>query len=86
MLSLGEEGEIILEFTTNLGRFGVDLLVFENFPWWELGIVGVSNAARRGLVDLRGDDPDLTGCAGVNPASHPDNCVDATDPDVAVGG
>jgi len=91
VLALGEEGQIILEFTDRIliDGPGVDLLVFENpFPgWWELGIVGVSNDGKTWSEwTCAGDDPELTGCAGVNPVlSHPDNCIDATDPEVAGG-
>ena len=91
VLSLGEGGEIVLEFTDRqlYDGEGIDLLVFENpFSDW---VEPVSVAASTdGIVwnewncDL--EDSDYIGCAGVNPVlSHPDNCINATDPSVAGG-
>ena len=97
VLSLGRQGEIILEFT-DLGVVdgpGVDLLVFENAfdspigRFTERGLVAVSADGLTwhefpcAFADKAGGYP---GCAGVTPVlSSPDNGVSATDPAVAGG-
>ena len=91
VLSLGEGGEIILEFTDRIvvDGPGIDLLIFENpFPGWlEPGLVAVSEDGKtwhEWSCDV--DAEPYTGCAGVGAVlSHPDNCIDATDPTVAGG-
>jgi hypothetical protein len=97
VLSLGRQGEIILEFT-DIGVVdgpGVDLLVFENAfdspigPFTERGIVAVSEDGQTwhefpcAFTDSAGGSP---GCAGLKPVlSSPANGVSATDPAVAGG-
>jgi hypothetical protein len=93
VLSLGQRGEIVLEFT-DLGVVdgpGVDLLVFEN-PFGNFAETGVVAVSEDGLTwsefpcdttDRAGGYP---GCAGVKPVfSSPENGISATDPAVAGG-
>ncbi len=93
VLSLGERGEIVLEFT-DIGVVdgpGVDLLVFEN-PFGnfsERGIVAVSEDGRS-WHEFPCDPADAAngypGCAGVKHVfSSPDNGISPTDPAVAGG-
>lgn len=97
VLSLGRQGQIVLEFT-DLGVVdgpGVDFLVFENpfdYPagrYTERGIVAVSEDGVTwhefpcATTDRVGGYP---GCAGVQPVfSAPGNGVSPTDPAVAGG-
>ena len=91
VLSLGTGGEIILEFTDRMlmDGPGVDLLIFENpFPgWFEPALVAVSEDGEtwhEWSCDTEAEG--LPGCAGFEPVlSHPDNCIDATDPTVSGG-
>ena len=93
VLTLGEGGEIVLEFVDYvlIDGPGVDLLVFENpFPGWlEPGVVSVSSDGVSWVSwDCESDNPEdgYPDCAGVEAVlSHPDNCIDATDPAVAGG-
>jgi hypothetical protein len=91
VLTLGEGGHIILEFTDRalVDGDGVDLLVFENpFPGWaEPGVVGVSEDGETWVEwSCNIDDDAYTGCAGIEPVlTHPDNCIDATNPAQAGG-
>ena len=93
VLTLGEGGEIVLEFLefVLIDGPGTDLLVFENpFPGWvEPGVVSASEDGSSWVSwDCESDNPadGYPGCAGVKAAlSHPDNCIDATDPDTAGG-
>jgi hypothetical protein len=93
VLSLGQEGEIVLELD-DIGIVdgdGADLLVFENpFPgWYETGVVAVSDDGTTwaewpcDATDAEGGYPGCAGVALVYAAS--DNDVDATDPDAAGG-
>ena len=93
VLSLGREGEIILELT-DIGIVdgpGPDLIVFENpfTGWYETGVVGVSeDGASWSEWDCEADNPDdgFPGCAGVGLVwTHPDNDIDPTDPETAGG-
>jgi hypothetical protein len=93
VLSLGLEGEIVLQFTDLqiVDGPGVDLIVFENpwYGWIETGFVAVSTD---GVTwhefpcephDAAGGFP---GCSGTHPVySHPDNGLDPTDPEEAGG-
>jgi len=93
VLSLGEQGAIVLELS-DIGLVdgpGVDLLVFENpfVGWVETGRVAVSQDGQTWHTwpcdehDANGGYP---GCAGVERVwSTPDNGVDPTDPDEAGG-
>ena len=93
VLSLGEQGEIVVEFTDWLlvDGPGDDLIVFENAfsGWLEFGEVSASvdgNEWFTWLCDPDAENVDDSGCAGVNPVvSHPDNGIDPTDPTVAGG-
>ncbi|RYZ41285.1 MAG: cell surface protein [Myxococcaceae bacterium] len=98
VLSLGQNGVIVLEFTdiavTN--GPGVDLLVFENpflrpsgRPFAETGVVAVSDDGVTWFefpcasANAAGNFP---GCAGVTPVySSPGNGISPTDPTVAGG-
>lgn len=91
VLSLGREGEIVIEFD-DIGLIdgeGPDLLVFENpFPgWYELGHVAVSEDGEtwhEWSCDPEGEG--YPGCAGVGLVyATSTNGVDATDPDAAGG-
>ena len=93
VLSLGMEGEIVLELSDVLitDGPGVDLLVFENafVGWIETGTVAVSaDGVTWYEFPCDPDDADggYPGCAGVNPVySNDENGIDPTDPDVAGG-
>jgi hypothetical protein len=92
VLSLGKQGEIVLELT--LGAVdgpGVDLLVFENAfaNFAETGVVAVSEDGQTwhefpcAAANRAGGYP---GCAGVKPVfSTPENGLSPTDPSVAGG-
>lgn len=93
VLSLGREGEIVLEFT-DIGLVdgeGPDLLVFENpFPGWiETGVVAVSEDGETWHEWTCADEDEVggfPGCAGVTPVlANSDNGIDATDPAAAGG-
>lgn len=93
VVSLGDGGVVVLALL-DIGLVdgpGVDLLIFENpFPGWiELGEVAVSEDGVTWITfpcDPYDEEQGYPGCAGVNPVlSHPDNGIDATDPDVAGG-
>jgi len=92
VLSLGFEGEIVLELTdfVAIDGPGVDLLVFENpfVGFIETGVVSVSDDG----VDWRAFpcaalvDGGTEGCAGVTPVyADPDLGISGTDPAVAGG-
>jgi hypothetical protein len=92
VLTLGDEGSIVLSFEQALvDGEGPDLLVFENpFPGWlETGWVAVSEDGETWHEwDCEAEDVEgvHVGCAGVSPVlANSDNCIDATDPDVAGG-
>ncbi len=93
VLSLGQGGEIVLKFTDYLltDGPGVDLLVFENaFPGWpELGMVSASTNGTDWVswpCEASNSEQGFPGCAGVQAVlSHPENCIDATDPSLAGG-
>ena len=93
VLSLGQDGEIILELDDIMlvDGDGPDLLVFENpFPgWYETGIVAVSDDGKtwhEWPCDAEDADSGYPGCAGVALVwSSSTNGISATDPDVAGG-
>ena len=93
VLSLGQEGEIILGFEDIpiTDGPGVDVLVFENaFPGWpELGVVSVSEDGEEWHewpCDTSNADAQFPGCAGVSSVlSHPDNGISPSDPETAGG-
>lgn len=93
VLSLGNQGEIVLELTdlVLVDGPGVDLLVFENAfgGFAETGVVAVSDDGTSwhefpcAASDRAGGFP---GCAGVRPVyANPETGVSATDPAVAGG-
>ncbi len=93
VMSLGEAGEIVLEFD-DMGVVdgeGADLLVFENpFPgWYELATVAVSDDGEtwhEWPCDVDDEQGGYPGCAGVGLVeANSDNDVDATDPETAGG-
>ena len=92
VLTLGHEGEIILAFDVAIiNGPGPDIIVYENpfigFP--ETGVVAASVDGETWYAwpcDAANEVELFPGCAGVTPSlSHPDNCIDATDPSVAGG-
>ena len=93
VLSLGDGGEVILEFTdiAAIDGPGVDLIVFENpfSGWTETGHVAVSEDGvswHEFPCDPEDGDGDYPGCAGVNPVlSSPDNGIDPMDHELAGG-
>ncbi|MBM74709.1 MAG: cell surface protein [Proteobacteria bacterium] len=92
VLTLGHQGEIILAFDmTIVDGEGPDLIVFENpfIGWYETAVVSASEDGENWLswpCESQNSDEGYPGCAGVSPTlSHPDNCIDATDPNVAGG-
>ena len=93
VLSLGDGGEIVLEFTDMVAVDGpgVDLLVFENpfTGWYETGFVAVSEDGATWFefpCDPFDDANHYPGCSGVEPVlSSTANGIDATDPAVAGG-
>ena len=92
VLTLGHEGEIVLAFDVEIvNGEGSDLIVYENvfIGWQETGVVSVSQDGETWYswpCDAENPDANYPGCAGVQPSlSHPDNCIDATDPAVAGG-
>jgi len=93
VLSLGENGEIILEMT-DLGIVdgpGPDLLVFENpfLGWFEAGAVAVSEDGILWLewpCEATNVDDDYPGCAGTGTVYlNSLSGLDPTDPDAAGG-
>jgi hypothetical protein len=92
VLSLGKGGNIIVSFDiTIVDGEGPDLAVFENpfIGWPELATVSASINGTDWVswpcaaIDEANNYP---GCAGFNPVlTHPDNCIDATDPNVSGG-
>lgn len=93
VLSLGDQGEIVLEFT-DLGLVdgdGPDLIVFENpfTNWYETGVVAVSDDGEtwhEWPCDPLDEAALYPGCAGVGLVwTHPDNDIDPTDPNTAGG-
>lgn len=93
VLSLGEQGEIVLELT-DIGLVdgdGVDLLVFENpFPgWYERGTVAASEDGvtwHEWPCDPDDADGGYPGCAGVALVyANSANGIDPTDPETAGG-
>lgn len=83
VVSLGREGEIVLDLGGFFDGDGVDLIVFENpFPGWlEPGVVGVSGDGEvwaEWTCDAGVEG--FPGCAGVTPVlSHPENGLDPFD-------
>ena len=93
VLSLGENGEIVLGFSGGviIDGPGPDLIVFENpfIGWAEPGVVSASQdgvlwtewSCEAGLAE-----EGYPGCAGFSPVlSNTGNCIDATDPAAAGG-
>ncbi len=93
VLSLGDGGEIVLEFLDIIAVDGpgVDLLVFENpfSTWFETGHVAVSEDGATWFefpCDPLDDANAYPGCSGVEPVlSSTANNIDATDPAVSGG-
>ena len=92
VLTLGQNGEIVLGFDVPIiDGAGADLIVYENpfIGWPESGIVSVSQDGETWYswpCDSLNSDAAYPGCAGITPTlSHPDNCIDATDPSSAGG-
>ncbi|MEC7985445.1 MAG: cell surface protein [Myxococcota bacterium] len=89
VLSLGEGGHIIVSFRDIdiVDGEGADVIVFENtfIGWAEPAIVYASEDGETWHA-WNCDMDTEEGCAGMTPVlSHPDNCIDATDPSVAGG-
>ena len=93
VLSLGDGGEIVLEFTdiVAVDGPGADLIVFENAfsGWIETGYVAVSEDGATWYefpCDPEDDVNLYPGCSGVAPVlSATDNGIDPTDPSTAGG-
>lgn len=92
VLSLGQNGTIVVSFDTPIQNgVGVDLIVFENAftNWVEPAIVSASidgETWHEWPCELDEGNSQYDGCAGVTAVlSHPDNCVDARDPELAGG-
>lgn len=87
VVSFGQAGEMVLEFTDIelIDGEGIDLLVFENpFPGWiETGEVSVSDDGKTWSTfpcDAQASDSNFPGCAGVQPVyASPDNDISSTD-------
>ena len=89
VLSLGEGGEIIVSFAglDIVNGDGADLIIFENpfIGWTEIAIVSASMDGES-WTEWPCDLETQEGCAGVHPVlSHPDNCIDARDVELAGG-
>jgi len=92
VLSLGKSGTIVLDFDlTIIDGPGPDLVVFENpfFGWSELATISVSSDGINWVswpCDPTDSINNYLGCAGYIPVlTHPDNCIDATDPTISGG-
>jgi len=92
VLTLGHQGEIILAFDVLItDGDGADVIIFENpfIGWTETGVVSASEDGETWFTwpcDALNSEDGFPGCAGVTPVlSHPDNCIDATDVEVAGG-
>ena len=92
VVSLGKNGFIIVGFEQLIvDGDGPDLIVFENvfIGWYETGIVSASMDGETWFTwdcDTEDSDNGYPGCAGASPSlSHPNNCIDARDPDLAGG-
>lgn len=92
VLSLGQGGTIVLAFDGPISNGdGTDVIVFENAftNWSEPAIVSASLDGETWYewpCELTDESHLYTGCAGITPVlSHPDNCIDARDADLAGG-
>lgn len=92
VLTLGEGGSITVGFDVGIqDGEGPDLIVFENafVGWLETGIVSASIDGETWFgwdCDFIDADNGFPGCAGATPTlSHPDNCIDARDYELAGG-
>lgn len=92
VLSLGENGSIVLAFAGELhDGDGADLIVFENgFTGWQEPAVVSASVDGVTWVEWPCSYDDVAqayvGCAGLSPVlSHPNNCIDARDASVAGG-
>ena len=92
VVSLGMNGFIIVDFEQLIiDGEGPDLIVFENvfIGWYETGIVSASLDGETWFTwPCNAEDTvnGYPGCAGASPSlSHPDNCIDARDPELAGG-
>lgn len=88
VLSLGEGGSITVAFGGVIQDGpGADIIVFENsfIGWVEPASVWASEDGTE-WVEWPCNTESGLGCAGITPVlSHPNNCIDATDPNVAGG-
>ena len=92
VLSLGQSGEIVLRFDVDIvDGDGPDITVFENpfVGFAELGVVSVSEDGENWIswpCEPENESDDYPYCTGFTPVySHPNNCIDATDPLVSGG-
>ena len=92
VVSLGMNGFIIVDFDQMIvDGDGPDLIVFENvfIGWYETGIVSASMDGETWFTwdcDTEDSDNGYPGCAGASPSlSHPNNCIDAREPELAGG-
>jgi hypothetical protein len=89
VLSLGEGGHISFSFQDLLitDEEGPDIIIFENpfVGWTEAGIAAASMDGEE-WIEWPCDLETLEGCVGTNPVlTHPDNCIDARDAELAGG-
>ena len=92
VLTLGDGGSITLSFDIPIvNGDGPDIIVFENpfVGWYETGIVSVSQDGETWYTwdcDFNNESELFPGCAGTSPVlSHPNNCIDARNPNLAGG-
>ena len=89
VLSIGEGGHIVFSFrdVDIIDEEGADLIIFENpFVGWTEPAIASASLDGVEWIDWPCDPETWAGCVGVQPVySHPDNCIDARDPNLAGG-
>ena len=92
VVTIGHEGFLTVAFDQKIvDGTGPDLIVFENvfIGWYETGIISASTDGETWYTwdcDPLDADNGFPGCAGTSPSlSHPDNCINAQDPELAGG-
>ena len=89
VLTIGEGGSIVFSFrdVDVLNEDGTDLIIFENpFVGWTEPAIASASIDGITWVEWPCDQSTWEGCVGITPVlSHPNNCIDATDPTLAGG-
>ena len=89
VLSLGEGGSIVFSFRDIdiIDGEGFDLIIFENpFVGWSEPAIASASMDGETWQEWPCNTETYEGCVGVAPVlSHPDNCIDARDADLAGG-